>query len=127
MSAHRAGHVRRRATTLSTLHVGSPPLLSCPFLAPQELAEERERAAKAKELEVARLRAMQEKIQDNRAAVVGAVLRGGRIPRQLPTAVRTKPEHGLDACCRRQTSVHQGSTRSLYAHCTAFPRPLRSV
>ncbi|KAI7840290.1 hypothetical protein COHA_006072 [Chlorella ohadii] len=35
----------------------------------QELAEERERAAKAKELEVARLRAMQEKIIDNRAAI----------------------------------------------------------
>lgn len=34
----------------------------------QELAEERERLAKQKELEVARLRAMQEKIQDTRSA-----------------------------------------------------------
>jgi hypothetical protein len=34
----------------------------------QELAEERERLAKQKELEVARLRAMQEKLQDTRAA-----------------------------------------------------------
>lgn len=89
MSAHQAGHVRRRATTLSALHVGSPPLLSCPFLAPQELAEERERAAKAKELEVARLRAMQEKIQDNRAALVGVVPQGRRTPRQLFTAAHT--------------------------------------
>lgn len=39
----------------------------------QELAEERERAAKAKELEVARLRAMQEKIIDNRAAIVSGL------------------------------------------------------
>ena len=36
----------------------------------QELAEERERVAHAKELEVARLRAMQEKIIDNRSALV---------------------------------------------------------
>lgn len=35
---------------------------------PQEMAEERERLAKAKELEVARLRAMQEKVQDTRSA-----------------------------------------------------------
>lgn len=51
----------------------SEPLPSFPPCLPstlQELAEERERAAKAKELEVARLRAMQEKIIDNRAAIV---------------------------------------------------------
>lgn len=46
----------------------------------QELAEERDRAAKAKELEVARLRAMQEKIQDNRAALVGVAALLGKLP-----------------------------------------------
>ena len=44
----------------------------------QEAAEERERAAHQKELEVARLRAMQEKIQDNRSVLVGAAVRQRR-------------------------------------------------
>lgn len=53
-------------------HLPASQMLACPWhrWPPlwQELAEDRERMAKAKELEVARLRAMQEKIQDTRSA-----------------------------------------------------------
>ena len=74
----------------------APPAPACL----QELAEERERIARAKELEVARLRAMQEKIIDNRSALVGPCAGSGG---WAPASGRCSQRHvfrlGLLASC----------------------------
>jgi hypothetical protein len=58
--------------------LAAPAEACCQASVLQELADERESQAKLRELEVARLRAMQEKILDNRSAEVWGAGRGER-------------------------------------------------